>query len=169
MDGNVSALLVIPRGKALRAGRRSGAVGTALASRGRRRPTLSEMLRRIAGNIHRLAKIEAGLPGHGRVSAIPAAIGAVLNVASRNNIMRPSVRTAGVEEAVLLAAAVPLRPGMVEAVAVEAILRAAIADVNRFLDFPQPLRPPDRAGAAFFVADSWRESSRGPWHIRRWQ
>jgi hypothetical protein len=96
------------------------------------------MLRRIAGNIRRLGKIEVGLPGRGRISVIQAAIGAALNVASRNNIMRPSVRTTGVEEAVLLAAEgeVPLRPGMVEAVVAEATLRAAIADVNRILRFP---------------------------------
>jgi hypothetical protein len=162
MDGSVSALPGIPRGKASRTGRRSGAVGTASVSRGRQRPTLSEMLRRTAASIRRLGKMEARRPGPGRVSATPAAIAAaVVNVASRNNTTTrhprsittlPSVRTAVVAEAVLtVVAGAVLLPATAEVVvAVEATLRAAIAAVKRILDFPQPLRPPDRAGAAFF-------------------
>jgi hypothetical protein len=115
------------------------------------------MLRRTAASIRRLGKMEARRPGPGRVAAIVEP----LNVASRNNTTTrhprsittlPSVRTAVVAEAVLtVVAGAVLLPATAEVVvAVEATLRAAIAAVKRILDFPQPLRPPDRAGAAFF-------------------
>jgi hypothetical protein len=89
------------------------------------------------------------------------AIGAA--VASRNNVTArhprsittlPIVRIVVVAEAaVLTGAAVEVRllPAMAEVAAEAALPATVIAAVNESIRFPQPLRPPDRAGAAFFL------------------
>jgi hypothetical protein len=80
-DGTVSAPLGILTGRTSQGGP-SRAVGTALASRGRRRRTLSETRRRDGANMLRHGKTGAHTPGPDGVFATPAAIAAGMNIGS---------------------------------------------------------------------------------------